>query len=246
MANIHFIDRFSGEFYKANQAGTNIASFDVSSRAKYPFHTLSPSTYNSQIKIPVIGLEGEIAHSVEGIWEGLAIIHGSIAKECFQQKPKKRRDYIEGYRYGNEVLGQQEGREKIYYPSYTFYLDNFASKDAIDEILKEQRSGKRVFLYDTRSNDDLQSPSPLAHSSLLALYLNLKIFNTKLYPKNGAEEILFRILDGDSSIEEKLNKIMSRIDNPKMMKAFQFRCEEHPQNSDDFHLAQKVRELCCK
>ena len=92
MANIHFIDRFSGEFYKANQAGTNIASFDVSSRAKYPFHTLSPSTYNSQIKIPVIGLEGEIAHSVEGIWEGLAIIHGSIAKECFQQKPKKRRD----------------------------------------------------------------------------------------------------------------------------------------------------------
>ncbi len=240
MSNITFVHRAAGELYHCNQEDTNILAFDVSKKALSPFRFLSPDTYKKEIEIPVPGREGYIAHSVEGIWEGLKIIGGSIDEQSFKKRPKKREGYSQGYRYGTETLGLEQARICIYIPSYTFYLDHFAPKGAIQEILHEQRKGKRVFLYDQHDNGDIRDERPLAHASILATYLNLRIFNTTIQAECEAEEILFRILDSHICIEQKIEQIEPLLNDSEIKKAFLYRCLEHPQNSNDYHIAQAI------
>ena len=237
MSKILFLPRTKGEMYRRNP-GYEYLSIDVSAYGKRPYKLLSPFTYSIKFKIPVPGMKGKFANSVESIWQGLKIINGNIDEKMFTKKQSKRRGRVEGHKYKNNILGLVRARWDIYVPSYKDYLDNFAPKDAISFILKEQRNYKQIYLYDIEDNDDINNPKPLAHSALLATYFNLKIFSLKFSPINKEEEELFKILD-DKTItnEEKAKYIKPLLSNNKIMRAFKYRCVEHPVNIDDVNIA---------
>ena len=236
MSNVQCVTRNTGEFYRRNQEGTNIAAFDVSGYADHPFNLLSPFTHGKEIEIPIPGMQGRVSHSVEGIWQGLKIINGSTEERLFSITPRKRKGFVEGHRYGEQILDIPEARERIYIPSYTFFLDNFASQDAIEEIGEQQRMGKRVFVYDVDSNADIRNPAPLAHASVLATYLNLKIFSKETKPRNNAERQLFAVLHGEGTLEEKVMLLEALSSDPEMKRAVQYHCKDHPLNPDTYHI----------
>ncbi len=178
MSFIQCVPRFTGELYRRNLAAkSSIVAIDVSSLGEYPYNLLSPTTYAKEFAIPVPGLEGVVAHSVEGIWQGLKLIQGESNHTLFDTIAHKREGELRGYQYGSAVLDEQEARWRIFIPAYTFYLDHFAPQDAIRSLLGLQQEGKRVLLHDTKNNDDISKPEPYAHAAALATYLNLKIFN---------------------------------------------------------------------
>ncbi len=178
MGFVQCIPRFKGEFYRRNLSEKSlIMAIDVSSKGAHPYSLLSPETFSLDIQIPVPGLEEKISHSVEGIWQGLKFINGKSDHRLFDIIAQKREGEITGYQYGQKVLDEMEARWRIFIPAYKFYLDQFAPQKAIDSLLVFQQQGKKVFVYDSESNDDISNPEPYAHAAALATYLNLKIFN---------------------------------------------------------------------
>jgi len=244
VSKILFVSRTEGEKY-AQCDSSDIAAFDVSSKASPPFDTLSPFCYSNDFKIPVPGMKNTFSHSVEGIWEGLKLIAGDIDPGFFKRKPKKRKGIVEGHKYEDRLLEIIEARRRIYMPSYFFYLDNHAPKDAINEILREQRHGKKIYVYDVEENGNLKDPRPYAHAAALAWHLNCKIFNSKLEPTNDAERQLYAILDSNTDIVGKVAAIQPLLSDPDIEKAFTFRCIEHPTIRAD-HLVAKVIEALNK
>ncbi|MFC1741767.1 DUF6939 family protein [Nanoarchaeota archaeon] len=242
MGDILFVDRRTGEFYRRNNSSPRRNYFDVSSYADEPFNRLSPFTYSLDFQIPVPGMECTHAHSVESIWQGLKVINGKTQPTRFKKRPKKRRGEVEGHRYKERILGVQEARENIYIPAYTSFLDNFAPKEAIDHLLSEQRLGKTVHLYDVEDNGDLQDPAPLAHASVLATYLNLKIFNQTCDAITENEELLFRILEQDTSIEDKTGQVEGLIQLSGMRDAVRYHCVEHPQGDVEYSIGTLLAE----
>ncbi len=235
MSNIEFVTRKQGELYKVNQdRHDTYAAFDVSSYAKSPFNRLSPYTYSFRFKIPVPGMKQKHAHSVEGIWQGLKVINGSIDESLFCDRPKKRKGNVEGHKFGEGILGIQLAREHIYLPSYEYYINKYAPKEAISEILNEQRQGKQVYLYDVEGNGNIENQAPLAHAAVLATLLNLTIFSKKLKPKNDAEKAVFKILDRGCPTSEKLAEIISLFPNTDVEQAVTYRCIEHPTSLSDY------------
>ncbi|MFC1698014.1 DUF6939 family protein [Nanoarchaeota archaeon] len=176
MVNVKFVNRAKGELYNLNPSD-NICSIDVSSYAKKPFKLLSPFTHSDKFLIPVPSMEGTFSHSVEGIWQGLKIIDEIIDESLFKRKPHKRKGKVIAHKFGEKILDFYNARIDIYLPSYYFYLDNYAPKEALDFLLREQRGGKKVYLYDVEDNGDIQNPKPYAHAAALATYLNLKLIN---------------------------------------------------------------------
>jgi hypothetical protein len=224
-----------GESLAGSQS--NVVSFDVSSYGQEPYCRLSPFTYSDKFQIPVPGMDKTFSNSVEGIWQGLKIINGSIDAKLFSMRPRKRKGAVKGHKYGNDVLGFLDARLKVYIPAYTHYLDNYAPKEAIDDLLQTQRDGIQVLLYDVEQNNDIRNPSPLAHSAVLATYLNQKIFTNKIEPKSPAEHRLFSILDSGMELWEKVRILRPLLDNKDIRAAFKYRCVEHPSNMDDYHIA---------
>lgn len=242
MSKILFVPRAEGEKY-AQQDSSDIAAFDVSSKASPPFDTLSPFCYSKDFKIPVPGMKNTFSHSVEGIWEGLKLIEGDIDPGFFKRKPSKRKGRVEGHKYEKRILNLGYARSEIYCAAYYFYLKNYASKDAINEILREQRQGKKVYVYDVEDNGNIKKPGPYAHAAALAWHLNCRIFNSKLLPINNAEKQLYAILDSGKTIEEKVEKIIPLLSDPEIKKAFRFRCIEHPTIRKDHFVAKIIEAL---
>jgi len=240
MVNIQFVSRPRGEFYAQNPNSKHIA-FDVSSYAPEPFSLLSPFTYFPHIKIPVPGMDDTFSHSVEGIWQGLKVINHNIDTGLFSSKPRKRSGEVEGHLYKRTLLDIEEARRKIYVPAYVFFIDKYAPAEALDYILWQQREGKKVYLYDIEENGDIRINLPLAHASVLAMHLNLKIFNQPILPRTDGEEHLFQILDdSDKSLEKKVEIVRSLLADSHLNQAFTYRCVEHPQSMDDFYLAEAI------
>ena len=73
---------------------------------------------------------------------------------------------------------------------------------------------------------------------LLATYLNLRIINTPLRPQNDPERRLSRILDGPGTLEKKVGALAPLLRDRAFFRAFRFRCVEHPQSADEYHLGQ--------
>jgi hypothetical protein len=239
MGEVKFVERVIGEFHRRNQhLHPDSIAIDVSSRGGFPFNQLSPCTYSKRIMIPVPGMKKCFSHSVEGVWQGLKIINGLIDKNMFKKRPKRRTGRVQGYKYGERTINLLDARKYIYVPSYFDYLDDFASKKAINFILNGYRLGKTFLLYDVNSNWDMTCSKPMAHAAMLSAYLNLKIMNQKILPLNEAEKKLFRILDARKTNEEKVDLIFPLIGVPAIKKAFIYRCVEHPANPDDFHIAE--------
>lgn len=156
-------------------------SIDVSSRGKKPFKFFSPFSYNSQYKIPIPGLKDVTSNSVEGIWQGLKIINGTIDESYFVGKPKKRPkgDYY-GHSYKGKIIDIVKARKEIYQPSYSYFLSNCVPKSTFEEIFLTLIANKELFIYDTENSINPKNSSmPLAHSFYLAEYLN-ENFNQRL------------------------------------------------------------------
>jgi hypothetical protein len=141
-------------------------AIDVSSRAAHPYRLFSPFTFSIDFRIPVPG-QNAYACSVESIWQGLKIIEGVPDFTLFTLKPRKRKGGVEGHLYGTEILGCYDAREKIYKPSYFFYLENYIGEELKDSIL-EKALDRAVTFYDVEDNVHPKHTSKsLAHSAYL-------------------------------------------------------------------------------
>jgi hypothetical protein len=229
LANIEFVTRAQGRMLVANR----MCAFDASSYAEHPFNKLSPFSFSKDYNIPVPGMTYRFSHSVEAVWQGLKIIEGKTDEQMFERKPRKRKGFVEGHSYFDKILDLASAREKIYFPCYTFYINNYA-QDAVSLILDEQRKGNQVYVFDIESNRNISSPEPLAHASILAFLLNAKLNNRQYVPVNDAEKKLSKVLDSDSSIEDKVDVLTDMLNDSDIESAFRYRCIEHPQNPDDY------------
>ncbi len=145
---------------------------DVSSEGDAPLDGLSPMYPHGGIPVP--GLPGAMADSVEGIWQGLKVIRGKTAPRYFRGPGKKRGGKPAGHRFGDErrLLGIEAARRRIYIPAYEWMLENCVSAAAIEMLREPMRAGTRIFLYDRASNGSIGKDLPFAHASVLVKWLN--------------------------------------------------------------------------
>ncbi|TET39514.1 MAG: nicotinate (nicotinamide) nucleotide adenylyltransferase [Planctomycetota bacterium] len=162
--------------------GTKI---DVSSQGA-EFSSLSPFTKYG--KIPVPGMDDTYADSVEGLWQGLKVIHGRIDTRFFEGRGRKRRSYgrIEGHKFGDELLDYVEARRLIYVPSYLYMVKNYCTEQ-VEELVKRLNSGEEIHLHDVETNPDIEdTSSPLSHAAVLVDYLNKEVMRVR--PKRGGAD----------------------------------------------------------
>jgi hypothetical protein len=148
---------------------------DVSSYADPPYCTLSPMWAHGGIPVP--GMPGATADSVEGIWQGLKVVRGKTAPHLFAGRGRKRGGgKPAGHLHGGRLLGCVEARFKIYKVAYEWVLDNRVDPALIGEFLRRARAGVTQFFHDLGDNGDLNDPSqPLAHAGVLVQYLNRRL-----------------------------------------------------------------------
>ena len=240
MAKIIFLPRSKAELMSLNHSPDR-AVFDVSSYAPSPFKRLSPLAHSRDYRIPVPGTDA-VSNSVEGIWQGLKVIDGVTDENLFIGKPKKRRGKVSGHSYDGSLLDVMQARVKIYYPAYKFYLENYAPEQALDEILKEQRSGKMVYLHDVEENGDLRDPRPMAHSAFLAFYLNARIASE---PKRdtAADVTLSEIIERDAEFTDKVLMIHELAEQDDMFRSVVYRCIDHPTSREDWRIGKALQHL---
>ena len=152
---------------------------DVTSKAQDEFVKFSPFYPIGGIPIPFS--DGEVALSVEGIWQGLKVFEGyDIDTSLFSKRDMKNMKrttrkfgHCLGHRkgvHGEELLGYLTSRKLIYLPCYKWVLENKLQKlvTAIRIISKN----KPVVLLDYNTNPDPYNPkSPLSHASLIKAYI---------------------------------------------------------------------------
>ena len=152
---------------------------DVTSKAQDEFVKFSPFYPNGGIPVPFT--EGQVALSVEGIWQGLKVFEDNdIDTSLFSKRDmknmkrtKRKFGHCLGHRkgvHGEELLGYIEARKKIYLPCYKWVLENKLQKlvTAVRIISKN----KPVVLLDYNTNPDVNNPkSALSHASLIKAYI---------------------------------------------------------------------------
>jgi hypothetical protein len=239
--SIQFLPRNNAEIYKSNSHNAFVV--DVSSFGNSPYDKLSPFTYSRNFKIPVPGVKDRFSQSVEGIWQGLKIIDDVTDESLFDKKPEKRKGNVTGHKFGDEILDLKNARVNIYFPSYFFYLDNYAPKDALDNLLNEERRGKKVIVYDVNDTADVGSSQPLAHASVLATYLNLKILQSEIIANSREEQTLLTILNEKSDNGKKIRKVLRLRNNPEIKKAIDYFCKQHPKTHNDYIVGKELSRL---
>ncbi|MBM3270983.1 MAG: hypothetical protein FJZ01_25400 [Candidatus Sericytochromatia bacterium] len=156
---------------------------DVSSYGRDGWNVLSPRYFHEGIPVP--GMDGQTARTVEGIWQGLKVrpdVPGDGTDlAMLNGRPKKRGRPI-GHKFGHEVIRDPiEARRKIYLPSFTWMVRNCqAAARKYADLVELARAGE-VFLYDRESNGDLLSFKPIAHAAILATMVNCDLAG-KPYP----------------------------------------------------------------
>jgi len=159
--------------WTTREEGVESNGIDVSSHGPNDYRKLSPFSHSKDYQIPIPGDENERADSVEGIWQGLKLIGRSFDPSLFRGKPHKRKGNPAGHIFGNQVLGYQDARQKIYVPAYTYHVINNAL-ESVTEDLKQRMETGPVHLFDVETNPHIRDISkPYAHSALLADILNL-------------------------------------------------------------------------
>lgn len=152
---------------------------DVTSRGEMPWVKFSPFFPHSGIPVPMS--PGRVAHSVEGIWQGLKVFETEgVDLSKFEVKTMnglkrsvRTRGRVLGHRAGvpnPALLGYREARYKIYLPAYRWVLDNCLQTEL--QRLRELAATSTVVLLDYETNDDVENlKSPLSHASLIVRYL---------------------------------------------------------------------------
>lgn len=148
---------------------------DVSSSAAQPLDQLSPFYPHGEIPIP--GLPGMTADSVEGIWQGLKVIRGKTAPRFFEGRGRTRAGEPIGHKYGNSarLLGLVDARRKIYIPAYHWMLDHRVDPDILNVFVYRAFVGIPQFFYDREDNGAIGKDQPLAYARILVDHLNRRI-----------------------------------------------------------------------
>jgi hypothetical protein len=243
MAYVSFVQKEIGEMHKRN-CSFNILSIDVSSYGVAPFNLFSPFTSLYEASIPVPGQEGIFSKSVESVWQGLKVINGETDYKMFNKRAKKRRGDVQGHQFGENLIGIIEAREKIYVPTYQYYVENCVPTQLIERILEEQQAGKQVLVYDVEKNGDLQdTSSPLSHAALLAMHLNLRIYNLDRKPQLGAAKDVIDILDDfELEISDRILRLNKILRNKGVREAVRFHGLTHPRRMTDYETARLLLE----
>lgn len=145
--------------------------YDVSSYAEYPYSTLSPFWPHGGIPIP--GMSGQSSDSVEGIWQGLKLIHNKISQRHFSGQGFKRGGKPRGHQYGDKLLSIVEARDKIYRVAYEWMLENRAPPELIQSFTTQMMDGQSLYFHDVSSNGKIGNPDEgWAHAFVLVQWLN--------------------------------------------------------------------------
>lgn len=159
------------------QIPTGAVVYDVSSYADYPLCTLSPFWPHGRIPVP--GMPGTTSDSVEGIWQGLKLIGGSIALRFFRGQGCKRGGIPRGHQYGEKLLNIVNAREKIYRVSYEWMLENRAEPTLLDGFIQLALAGVTQYFHDVSNNGNIGDPNEgWAHAAVLTHYLNRRCQQT--------------------------------------------------------------------
>ena len=152
---------------------------DVTSKAQDEFVKFSPFYPIGGIPIPFT--EGEVAVSVEGIWQGLKVFEGvDIDTSLFSKRDMKNMKRTTrkfgpmlGHRkgvHGEELIGYLAARKYIYLPCYKWVLDNKLQK--LVKAIRIISKNKPVVLLDYNTNPNVyDAKSPLSHASLIKAYV---------------------------------------------------------------------------
>ena len=157
------------------------AMIDVTSRGPEPWRRFSPFYPHGGIPIP--GLDGRRAQSVEGLWQGLkAFAHEDIDPhkwEITTMRGRKapaggRRGAVRGHRFGqgdgSVLLTYGEARRQIYLPAYRWVLENRLGAELAE--LRALAGHRRLVLLDYETNADLADLTrPLSHAALVKAFL---------------------------------------------------------------------------
>ncbi|CAN0411613.1 unnamed protein product, partial [Phaeothamnion confervicola] len=102
--------------------------------------------------------------TVEGIWQGLKLIHGKTEEKLFQGPPRKRKGPVDGHDYGSyRVLGYTEAKALIYIPLYIALAKQ--RRDVLSSV-------STATFVDVAYQPETLGPKPISHAQLLAEYLN--------------------------------------------------------------------------
>jgi hypothetical protein len=144
---------------------------DVSSYAEFPYCTLSPMWAHGGIPVP--GMPGATSDTVEGIWQGLKVIRGSIAPRYFRGPGQKRGGKPAGHRHGEKLLKIVEARHKIYRVAYEWVLAHSVDPALIDRFVERALGGTMQYFHDAGDNGDINNPEAgWCHAAALVQYLN--------------------------------------------------------------------------
>lgn len=148
---------------------------DVSSTAEPPLDTLSP--FHPHGGIPIPGMPGRTADSVEGVWQGLKVIGGDIAPRFFEGAGQKRVGKPAGHRFGDSgrLLGLVDARRRIYIPTYEWMLEHRVDPRVLDTFVARAFRGVPQFFHDREDNGSIDKDRPLAHARVLVDFLNRRI-----------------------------------------------------------------------
>lgn len=158
---------------------------EVSSRAPLPFRYLSP--FYPHGHVPVLGMSGTTADSVEGVWQGLKLLQGTIDPTYFHGRGKKRRGKPTGHLYGTEILDYREARDVIYVTLYRWMI--YEAPHARDTALQLLREGRHqdIFVHDVETNGNIDDLTrPLAHAAVLVDILNDNLAALERYEMDPA------------------------------------------------------------
>lgn len=160
----------------------NSVIIDVTSKSNTEFIKLSPFYPHGDIPIPFSN--GQVAKSVEGIWQGLKVFENmgiDITKfEVSSMKGIKRtvKKYgkVLGHKdgiHGTQLLNYIDARQKIYVPSYQWILNNKVNK--LVEDIVNLSSKQNIILLDYETNDNIFNPKkPLSHAALIKFFIENK------------------------------------------------------------------------
>jgi hypothetical protein len=152
----------------------DVLTIDVSSKSP-EWNVLSASYAHGDIPVP--GMPGTYAQTVEGIWEGLKQFQfvGEDLSLLESEKPKKRRQTedsgsLTGYSYAGKTINDEiEARRRIFIPVYTWMVKNApAARAKFDELVDLARTNT-LHIHDGGENGNVGDEArPYAYAALLA------------------------------------------------------------------------------
>ena len=152
----------------------NVIAIDVSDKAPNGWNVLAASFDHGDLPVP--GMPGAVARSVDGIWEALKRFQAEAEDPALLAAPKARKRRATeatgaclGHVYDGKVIPEEaEARRRIYVPAYHWMAKHApAAKPKFEELVELARTNT-LHLYDGTENGDLHDPRALSHAALLA------------------------------------------------------------------------------